>query len=130
MIVDIDSSYGIVGSDKQYNTWPYGTLQDTVYPGFLAVCRGKQGLGGVLQIVERQCKRMTTVCKDERKGILIITDKWDSETFRKHEKKLLKYAVHDNIWIVILLVTEYGYIQIPFLPNRRDWFKELNVNTI
>ena len=130
VLADSESIACVNDSNPGYNTWPFGTPTEKVYPGFLAVCRGKQNLGGVLQVVERQCKKMSKECKDDKKGSLIITDKWDPEAFRKHEKKLLKYASEEGIWIVILLVTEYGYTQIPFLPNDRKFFEKHSVNMV
>ncbi len=116
-----------------YNTWPFGVPTDEIFPRFLAVCRGKQQLGGVLKKVLEQSKKIAEKYRDDdyaRKTVLVLTDKWNVAIFKRYEKKLLDYALNDGIWYIFLLVTEYGYTQIPFLPNDRDALKELRGENI
>lgn len=115
------------------NTWPFGTKTAEIFPKFLAVCRGKQRLSKVMDIVLKQSQKIADYYRYDdyaRKTVLVLTDKWDVAIFKKYEKKLLEHAVNDEIWYIFLLVTEYGYTQIPFLPNDRNALKGLRGENI
>lgn len=116
-----------------YNTWPFGIPTEEIYSKFLAVCRGEQKLKGVFDVVIKQSKKIAEHyrnCHGQEKTVMILTDKWDYDTFRKYEKKLLNHAIQDGIWYIFLLVTDYGYTQIPFLPNDRNAISHLDGETI
>lgn len=111
-----------------YNTWPFGTPTEEVCAKFLAVCRGKRKLKETFDIVVQQSKKIAKyypISHGQDKTVMILSDKWDYDTFRKYEKKLLNHAIRDGIWYIFLLVTDYGYTQIPFLPNNRNDLKHL-----
>lgn len=123
------------GADGVYfcNTWPFGTKTAEIFPKFLAVCRGKQKLGKVMDIVLKQSQKIADYYRYDdyaRKTVLVLTDKWDVAIFKRYEKKLLEHAANDGIWYIFLLVTEYGYTQIPFLPNDRNALKGLRGENI
>ena len=103
-----------------FNTIPFGTPSDT-FPYLLAVCRGKSTLPGILRKIKGQCSKIVKKYpgKDTEKIVVLLTDKWDTNTFEKYDKVFLNHALKDNFSFIILLVTEYGYTQIPFLPNDR-----------
>lgn len=116
-----------------YNTWPFGTPTEEIYSKFLAVCRGKRKLKDVFDVVVQQSKKIAKhypISHGQDKTVMILTDKWDYDTFRKYEKKLLNHAIQDGIWYIFLLVTDYGYTQIPFLPNNRNALKHLDIEKI
>lgn len=108
------------------STYPFGTKTDDVFSRFLAICRGNEKLEAVLRITLAQAKKMAEKFnKDEAKTIILVSDKWDLETFRKYEKQILKYAVNEGIWFIFLLATDYGYTEIPFLPHDRNALQDL-----
>lgn len=111
-----------------YNTWPFGTPTEEVCSKFLAVCRGKRKLKETFDIVVQQGKKIAKhhpISHGQDKTVMILADKWDYDTFRKYEKELLNHAIQDGIWYIFLFVTDYGYAQIPFLPNDRNALKYL-----
>lgn len=123
---------GAMGSPF-YNTWPFGADTDEIFPRFLAVCRGRQKLGGVLNIVLRQSRKIADKYgndEDTLKTVMVLTDKWDAAEFKKYEKELLRYTLRNGVWYIFLLVTEYGYTQIPFLPNNRNALRRLREENI
>lgn len=111
-----------------YNTWPFGTPTEEVCSKFLAVCRGKRKLKETFDIVVQQSKKIAKhypISHGQDKTVMILSDKWDYDTFRKYEKKLLNHAIRDGIWYIFLLITDYGYTQIPFLQNNRNALQHL-----
>ena len=112
----------------RFNTWPFGEPTGTIYERFLAICRDKMTLDKVLGYTVEQCGKIAEQYKNDPSadtGGIVLTDKWDPMVFQKYEKKLLQYAIHDGVWVVFLMVTDYGYTQIPFLPNSKDELKGL-----
>lgn len=110
--------------DPMINTYPYGVKTNKLFTRFLAICRGKTRSKTVFNRIISQCRKMSRhFPSEEPKTVFLLTDKWDSNTFGEYEAEMLNYALHDNIWFVFLLVTDYGITQIPFLPNDRDVFK-------
>lgn len=99
-----------------YNTYPFGT-PGTLQPRLLTICRGKEKLGHFLEEVLAKSWKMQRKYPHEEKTVIILTDKWDNATFKKHEKIFLKYAVQNEIRYIILLITDYGITEIPFLPK-------------
>ena len=104
------------------NTWPFGNPTTEVYPRFLAICRGNVTLNNAFVEISKQSRMIAQYyhhTHHKEKTVILLTDKWDIKTFKKYEKEFLSYAMHDSIWYIFLLVTEYGYTQVPFLPNNR-----------
>lgn len=118
----------LLNRNRRMNTYPFGEQTDEVYPRMLAVCRGEEKLDKVFRVMSTQVDRMAVEYPDpadkQRVGqglsIFLITDKWNPSAFAKVEKKFLDYAIHHGIWFIFLLVTDYGFTQIPFLPNARE----------
>ncbi len=104
-----------------YNTFPFGCKAPLV-PRLLALCVGKTKLKDVFEEAIRHSESVVKEFDDSvrDKTVIIVTDKWDIKTFRLYEKKMLNYAVRDGIWFIFLLVTDYGYTDIPFLPYDRN----------
>ncbi|WP_037355657.1 hypothetical protein [Selenomonas sp. FC4001] len=110
-------------NNQKCNTWPFGNPTSEVYPRFLAICRGNVTLNKAFSMMSKQSRMIAQNYRHTRhkeKTVILLTDKWDIKTFKKYEKEYLSYAMHDGIWYIFLLVTEYGYTQIPFLPNDRE----------
>lgn len=109
-----------------YNSYPYGGETDIVYSRFLGICRGKARLDTVLKEALQHSEAVTKFCSQHSdKTTVILTDKWEVKTFAKYEKAFVRYACKHGIFPIFLLVTDYGYTQIPFLPNNRDKVREL-----
>lgn len=123
------------GTGKQkgtewYNSYPFGVETDVIYSRFLGICRGKTKLDSVFKEAIRHSKDVVDCCstyvewsvyhQPHDRTTIILTDKWDVKTFAKYEKAFIRYACKHDIFPVFLLVTDYGYTQIPFLPNDRD----------
>lgn len=106
------------------STWPYGKI-DNEYPRFLAICRGNNKLGNALNAIKVQSEKIAAINRFSRellspqKTVILLTDKWDFNKFMEYEIDFLNHALRDGIWYIFLLVTEYGYTQIPFLPGDR-----------
>ena len=108
-----------------YNSWPFGEETDSVFKKFLGVCRGTTTLKAVIEEALKYSERAIAAFGEDTDALaFILTDKWDSKAFKKYKKKLIQNAADHGIWYVFILVTDYGYVQIPFLPNRREEFDE------
>ncbi|MBR5114492.1 MAG: hypothetical protein IK101_04260 [Oscillospiraceae bacterium] len=104
-----------------YNSWPFGLPDTKVLPRFLAVCNGKCKLEEAMKETDRQCVSMAIELeRDEPKTVFFITDKWDPKVFKKYEGRFLLFALIEKIWFAFILVDDYGFTQIPFLPNNRN----------
>lgn len=111
---------------ESYNSYPFGVETDVVHSKFLGVCKGKTRLDDVLKEAVRHSDDVVKCCPEYyERTTVILTDKWDAKTFAKYEKAFLRYACKHDIFPIFLLVTDYGYIQIPFLPNDREIARKL-----
>ena len=117
---------GMPRGTEWYNSYPFGIETDVVYSRFLGICRGKTRLEAVLREAIRHSDDVVKCCPQySERTTVIITDKWEAKTFAKYEKSFIRYAFKHGIFPIFLLVTDYGYTQIPFLTNDRDVAKEL-----
>ena len=115
------------------NTWPFGNPTTEVYPRFLAICRGNVTLNKAFSRISQQSRMIAQNyhhTHQKEKTVILVTDKWDIKTFKKYEKDFLSYAMHDGIWYIFLLVTEYGYTQVPFLPYDRKALQGLELEKV
>lgn len=115
-------------AEPRYNTYPFGTPTDKIYPRFLAVCRAGETLNNTFAEISKQSKKIAKLYGKDRnidKTVILLTDKWNIKTFKKYEKEFLNYALRDGIWYIFILVTEYGCTQIPFLPNDRTALRNI-----
>ena len=106
-----------------YNTYPFGVAIDKVYSRFLGICRGKNKLNDVLKHAVKHNVNVAKYCEPSQyrdRTTVILTNFWDDDVFKKYEKEFLRHAMLWDIWTVFILVTDYGFEQIPFLPNDRD----------
>ena len=117
------------GDAALYNTYPFGTL-GVLQPRLLAICRGKMKLRHFLEEVLAKSWRMQKKFSNEEKMVIILTDKWDATTFRKHEKAFLNYALQYEVRYIILLLTDYGITEIPFLPKDLAILRRMRCNSI
>ena len=110
-----------------FNTFPFGfKTDDEVYSRFVAFCRGDDTLVKIFNEILKQSEKIYRKYEYDQyadKTVMIVTDKWDVSTFRKYEKRLLENAINKDVWCIILLATDYGYTEIPFLPHDRDAFR-------
>ena len=123
MLIEITNMFQGI---EWYNSYPFDAETDIIYSRFLGVCRGKTRLDAVLKEAVRHIENVERFCKHYyEKTTVILTDKWDAKTFAKYEKAFVRYACKYNNFPIFLLVTDYGYTQIPFLANDRDIVGEL-----
>ena len=112
--------------DLQINTFPFGDLGKMIYPEFVGVCQGDTTFNEIMTAINIQCKKMINRFNNEiDKTVLVLTDKWDSPTFRKkYAASFVNYAYNHNIVFIILLVTDLGIRRIPFtISERIDLFR-------
>ena len=110
-----------------YNTWPFGNPATEVCSRFVAICRKDRNLHPAFDIILKQSKKIATKYPYDSldpKTVVLLTDKWNNMVFKKYEKQLLLHAINDGIWYIFLLVSDYGYTEIPFLPHDRDTLKQ------
>ncbi len=109
-------------SYEPINTYPFGEKTNITYSKFIGICRGEECFERFFEeIVLPQIERMKKIGEENSdKTILLIFDKWNQTKFEKYEVDLLNAAFKNNIWTVMLLATNYGIVQIPFLPGYRD----------
>ena len=132
---DVSMGTGNPFVDECYNAYPIGVETDVIHNRFLGICRGKTKLEAVFKEVIRHSKDVVDCCSEYVEGsvyrrphdrtTVILTDKWDVKTFAKYEKAFIRYACKHDIFPIFLLVSDYGYTQIPFLPNDRKKVREL-----
>ena len=85
---------------------------------FLGICRGMEILQNVFEYANAWALNIDKKEKvDEEKFALILTDKWDAESFSNYEQSFRYLAMNRNFWFIFLLVTKFGVIEIPFLPT-------------
>ncbi len=132
---------GLVPAGKlKFNVYPIGKKDEELHPEFLAICRGNETLNHYLKAVDKHLQTME-IRIEMRAGrvgkesvIFMLTDKWDPKVFDKFSSQFTSHFLKGNMWIVILLVTDYGVAQIPFLPNdeetRSDLRSRLNSRNI
>ena len=117
---------GMPRGTEWYNSYPFGIETDVIYSMFLGICRGKTRLEAVLREAIRHSEDVVKCCPQySERTTVVLTDKWDVKTFAKYEKAFIRYACLHDIFPIFLLVTDYGYTQIPFLPNDRKKLHEL-----
>ncbi len=109
--------------DYNINTWPFGRTTKKIYKELIAICRGTTNLDNILRKTVDWCKRVSQEFPEVDKTAVIITDKWRPQTFDKYKDELRDFAYKDNIWTVIVLVTENGATLVPFLPRERKEYK-------
>lgn len=123
-----DGNKSLTKGNPWYNTFDFGTETKETFSRFLAVCKGnKPSLRRVLNEVKKQSKKIAdkfSSKNNQEKTVIVLTDKWDPELFQKYERVFLNYALQHGIWYIFLLITDYGYTQIPFLPNDRDALRD------
>jgi hypothetical protein len=97
------------------NTYPFDdSLTDEIYPWLLAVCGEKGNLSETLDYIVRHCYRNSgNDLQNTVEGVLLLSTKWDGETFNKYEKDFVNQYKRIGIIFIPVLVTEYGVTEIP-----------------
>lgn len=105
------------GTGGMINTYPFGIPTNHIYPVFLGVCAGDTSLGDVFVRAKKYCEGAGKILSpDQRKIVVIITEKWDTSLFRRSFDMLFRYyALEHNVQFLFLLFTDYGLVDIPFL---------------
>ena len=116
------ASAGAGSEDTWFNQYP-SKIKGGLYRQFLGICLEGKRLDTVLKKALEHSEAVAKKFEHEpypEKTVVILTDKWNPRDFAKYESKFLYYAAECGIWYVFILVTDYGYTQIPFLPNDRS----------
>jgi hypothetical protein len=111
------------------NFWPGDKMFSRDFSRSIVICRGKCSLDRAFTTIMRHSDKIC-VMNHHPKTIFLLSDKWNNETFKRYEKRLLEYTLSHNVWYIFLLVTMYGYTQIPFLPNDREKIQNLRYEEI
>ena len=126
-----NTSANLPNANLHYNTWPFGIPTNEIFSRFVAICREDKRLDMTFNKMLEQSNKIARAFRgrDSEKTVVLLTDKWNLKTFKRYEKEFLNFALHDGIWYIFLLVTEYGYNEIPFLPHDRRALRDFeNVN--
>ena len=114
---DQDVCHGRYGG---INTYPMGALTNTLYGDFLGISIGndlkaKNTFDHALKhCVDYQSCRKNNMTQ-ENPAVVILTDRWCPELFKKYEDYYIKFAIECNIDFYIFLITSYGIKEVPFL---------------
>ena len=118
---ELESDQGL----PYYNSFPFGIPTDQQFREFVGIYfaknKYKKTLRNVLDAAKSYCKRISKsdIPVEKEKNVLIITDHWDTQMFRKnYAMPFINYANSYNITFIFLLVTDFGVTRIPFINQR------------
>lgn len=98
------------GRTMKCNTYPFGQKTNDIYPLLIATCSENQQLARLLKYMIRHGIRFN----DKLKTMILFTVKWDLKVFRRFKLDLLRLSLVYGIDIMFILVTDYGFTEIPF----------------
>lgn len=110
----------IKSARKIINTYPFGEKTNEIYGQLFCVCSGKDSFKQSLAYISSYCRKMVeqNIYSDSGiRSVVLVTDKWDTEVFRKYETEFLNYSLNESIVMLFYLFTDYGYMQIPFVDQ-------------
>lgn len=128
-IIDSPDILGRNGLSHGFNIYPAKEKTDEIYPDFLCICKDKTKLGTAFSKMKQVSDKIAEKFgsgTSPLKNVLLITDKWDAQIFKKYEADFMYKAINNDIWFVILFVVGDELKQIPFLPNDRDCFRDMD----
>ena len=115
---DLEAGQG----EPDYNSFPFGIPTKQLFREFVGIYfaknKYKKTWRNVLDAAKRYCKRIdkSNIPVEEDKTVLILTDHWDTEIFRKnYAVPFINYAHSCNITLIFMLVTDFGVTRIPFI---------------
>ena len=84
------------GNEKKawFNCYPLEIGATKTFPLFLTICRGDEQLETVFDKMLEQAQKVVDAYPEGalvKRNIVLLTDKWDKETFKKYQNKLLEY---------------------------------------
>ncbi len=105
------------GNGHMINIYPGGKETYHVYEEFVGICYGKNTeFKKALDSAINHCvSYQRSGAHYDNPSIVIITDRWCPEYYKKYEIYFIKYAVESNFDIHFLLVTDDGITEVPFL---------------
>lgn len=103
------------GNEKKtwFNCYPLEVGTTKIFPLCLAICRGGEQLDKVFDKMIEQAQKIIKVYSEKalvKRNIILLTDKWDNDMFKKYRDKFLEYK---------------GLIHFVF-----GWIKESEIKTI
>ncbi len=115
------------GFPTKINTYPIGTETKDVHQDFLGICYGNNKINTVLKVAVEHCIKMCNKYDyDDRKTIMILTNKWDEPSFQQFfAGTFINFAIKHNVVFIFILVTSSGMTIIPFLPLNRGRLRSL-----
>ena len=77
-----------------FNCYPLNFGEEKISPLFLAICRGDESLETVFEKMLEQAQKIIKkypATKLVKRNIVLLTDKWDKDTFQNYRGKFFKY---------------------------------------
>jgi len=117
----------LLPGNPSINTYPFGKKTSDVFPTFFGICAGKGKLRPALNALTTYCQRAgQALPADDLKTAVLLTDQWDGPLFQEaYESDFLCFALRYNIFILFVLVTDYGVTRIPFLAQDSSELEQL-----
>ena len=78
-----------------FNCYPLNFGEEKIFPLFLAICCGDESLETVFEKMLEQAQKIIKkypATKLVKRNIVLLTDKWDKDTFQNYRGKFLKYG--------------------------------------
>ena len=108
--------------------YPNGGVLDIDHSTRAYICTREVRVSGVLKEVSDYCRELSQRMKsddDTDYTVIILTDGWNAEAFDEYRNEFIAYAFGYDIWLHLLLATDFGLAELPFLPRdpscRRDF---------
>ena len=85
----------------------------------IAYCTKDVELTRTLEEIGRISERMISLNTQPGtvRRIVLVTDKWDGDSFASYRDRFIENAFRSGIWFQMLLVSDFGLAEIPFLPR-------------
>ena len=77
-----------------FNCYPLRVGINKTFPLFLAICRGDEQLENVFDRILEQAQKIIDTYPEKalvKRNIVLLTDKWDKDTFKSYKNKFLRY---------------------------------------
>ena len=108
--------------------YPNGGVLDIDVSARAYICTGEVRVSGVLKEASDYCRKLSQRMKsddDTDHTVIILTEEWNAEAFDEYRNEFIAYAFGYGIWLHLLLATDFGLAELPFLPRdpscRRDF---------
>lgn len=102
------------------------------YSERLYVCAGDASFSDVIHKMLKDTERVPHLCGKHKNKMILLTNKWNDNTFKKNDLRFIKRAIIDELKFYFVVVSDYGLYQVPFLPRdfREDVVSDFRHNEI